>query len=271
MQNLKTPRVRSAANHEPAPGSFRQGSVEAFRLRRVKQKLGNFLIPRLPVTRHVFNHIRWELNALWVRLNFVFNPGYIARTRRIRAGSELSVNVGCGPFGRPDWINLDLMAMPNVSLRYDTRKGIPLREGSAARIRCEHFFEHLDRVDEAFPFLRNCHRSLRVGGTLRIVVPDAGRYLLAYSSPDDEAWHDLGWDLNDLPPDITSKMDIVNHVFRQGEEHRYAYDAETLIATLREAGFAHARQLAFGESSDPLLRDDRPEHRLYSLYVDAIK
>ena len=33
----------------------------------VKQKIGNWLIPRLPVNNHVFNHIRLELNAWIVR------------------------------------------------------------------------------------------------------------------------------------------------------------------------------------------------------------
>ncbi|NUO62200.1 MAG: methyltransferase domain-containing protein [Gemmatimonadaceae bacterium] len=239
--------------------------------RTLKQRLGAAVIPRLPITRHVFNHIRWELNATWVRLNNALNPAYIAKRSRIRAGTGLSVNVGCGPFGAPGWVNLDLADMPNLSLRYDTRRALPLTDGSADRIRCEHFFEHLDPSEEAPAFLRSCHRALRPGGMLRIVVPDAGRYLLAYASRDNAAWRELGWDLDNLPPDLGSPMGIINHVFRQGEEHRYAYDADTLIEFVRSAGFSDVRQTAFGESADPLLRDDRPNHRPYSLYVDATK
>jgi hypothetical protein len=70
---------------------------------------------------------------------------------------------------------------------------------------------------------------------------------------------------------MKSRLDVINHVFRQDEEHRYAYDAETLMGVLRNAGFAKVQQQAFGESEDPLLRADQPIHRPYSLYVDAVR
>ena len=74
-----------------------------------------------------------------------------------------------------------------------------------------------------------------------------------------------------MPADITTRMDIINHVFRQGEEHRYAYDGETLIAKLLTAGFPTVVEQRYGESSDPMLTGDREVHRAYSLYVEATK
>ena len=240
-------------------------------LRKAKQRLGRFLIPRLPMTRHVFNHFRWELDAWWVRLNSRLNPFYVARRIKIKSGDNLSVNVACGGGAREGWINLDLMIHKNLSLRHDCRKGLPLRKESARRIRCEHFLEHLDREEEAPFFLKSCFECLKTGGILRVVVPDAGRFLLAYPSGKKEDWAALGWNLDELPQGFHTPMDIINHVFRQREEHAYAYDFETLSRALRQAGFREIRKCEFGVSPDPQLCGDLPEHRLYSLYVEAVK
>jgi len=66
-------------------------------------------------------------------------------------------------------------------------------------------------------------------------------------------------------------MDVVNHVFHQWHEHRWAYDYESLLHRLRIAGFSRAERSDFGRSIDPRLACDRPVHAPYSLYVDAIK
>lgn len=240
-------------------------------LRKMKQALGRLIIPRLPVRRVVFKHLRWELNARWIRVLNGLSLRHFLRIRRLRRRRGLSVNIGCGPFGIGGWVNLDLMKHRCLTFRYDCRKGIPLEKNSAARIRCEHFFEHLDYREEVPCFLKNCYDCLQEGGILRIVVPDAGRFLLAYAQNDKNYWKALGWDLDNLPVDFFTRMDIINHVFRQGEEHLYAYDYETLERILRQAGFREVRKSGFGMSSDPLLANDLPNHKPYSLYIEAVK
>jgi hypothetical protein len=66
-------------------------------------------------------------------------------------------------------------------------------------------------------------------------------------------------------------MELVNAVFRQGAEHKFAYDAETLMLDLRAAGFSAVQRQAFGKSfaEDALL--DTPERASESLYVEARK
>ncbi len=240
-------------------------------LRKMKQSFGKILIPRLPVTRHVFNHFRWEVNALWVGLNNALNPFAAMKINEIVKKDDLSVNIGCGPLIKEGWVNVDLMNIKSISFRYDCRKRLPFRESSVSRIRCEHFLEHLDHLEEAPLLLASCLRCLKKGGTLRIVVPDAGTHLAAYESGRKEDWKALGWDLDNLPPDFYTPMDIVNHIFRQGDEHRYAYDFETLERMLTRAGFSKGVRTEFGASLDPQLRDDLPSHKPYSLYVEAVK
>lgn len=240
-------------------------------LRRLKQKLGKVIIPNLPVTRRVFGILRREVNCGWVRLNNLANPIYIGRRRRLRKCKGMSVNIGCGPFGKDGWVNVDLMGLPNVSLRYDCRRELPFADLSAKRIRCEHFLEHLDFHEEAPRLLEDCFRVLEEGGSIRIVVPDVAAYMRAYCNGENGDWLALGWDLDSLPSDLATRMDVINHVFHQGGEHLFGYDFETLAVCLRAAGFRTVVLSSFGSAADAELRDDLPNHRPYSLYVDAVK
>jgi predicted SAM-dependent methyltransferase len=111
---------------------------------------------------------------------------------------------------------------------------------------------------------------LQPGGILRVIVPDAGRFLEAYCSGSDAAFAQLGFP-RPFPGDLPTPMDVVNHIFHQWHEHRWGYDFETLAERLRTVGFQSIVQRGFGESSDPHMTADREQHKPYSLYVDAVK
>jgi predicted SAM-dependent methyltransferase len=161
---------------------------------------------------------------------------------------------------------------------WDCRYGLPFSDDAVAAIYAEHVFEHLDPETEVIPFLSECLRCLRTGGAFRVVVPDAGAYLRAYG----RSWEPLaamrplagtatGWRDQRLPHVYRTQMQLINVVFRQGYEHKYAYDEETLVLTLREAGFARVIPQRFGVSIDPEMAPDSESRRTESLYVDAVK
>jgi predicted SAM-dependent methyltransferase len=108
------------------------------------------------------------------------------------------------------------------------------------------------------------------GGVLRIIVPDAERYLQAYCRGDLGGFRELGVPIP-FPDDLPTRMDIVNHTFHQWHEHRWGYDFETLAHRLMESGFERVERTRFAHSLDPLLATDREEHSRYSLYVDAVR
>jgi predicted SAM-dependent methyltransferase len=197
--------------------------------------------------------------------------------RRLVSQRGCRVNIGCGKNPIREWINLDVVSHPDVYF-WDCRSGLPFSDGAVAAIYSEHFFEHLDLETEARAFLRECLRCLQPKGVLRLVVPDAGAYLRAYSGPWEpladmrpldhiaDGWRDmrLGWIYQ-------TKMQFMNAIFRQRYEHKYAYDDETLVFVLREAGFADAVVQQFGISIDPNMAPDTKDRRTESLYVEAVK
>ena len=81
------------------------------------------------------------------------------------------VNVGCGAHFHPDWINLDLASgIPEVR-EHDLRRGLPFSNDECDAVYHSHVLEHLDPKD-ARSLLAECHRVLKPGGVIRVVVPD---------------------------------------------------------------------------------------------------
>jgi predicted SAM-dependent methyltransferase len=203
---------------------------------------------------------------------------YARETRaRLSKLSACRVNVGCGRRPAEGWINLDLFRSQDVYF-WDCRHGLPFQNNSVAAIYSEHAFEHFEVESEAKPFLRECLRCLMPGGVLRLVVPDAGAYLESYGK-DWEAFArmrplqrvETGWRDSWLGAVYSTQMQFINAVFRQGNQHKYAYDAETLVAMIIEAGFTNAQQKQYGDSRDPLMLSDRLDRSTESLYVEGLK
>lgn len=196
--------------------------------------------------------------------------------RRFASASDLLVNIGPGNNGRQGWVNVDVFAGEGVTCVYDCRKQLPFPDRSVRGIFCEHVFEHFDYTEEVPYFVSECHRVLRKGGVLRIVVPDAGRYLQAYC---EGGWARLEAlrDLDETHVDphnggrYATRMELINVIFRQGHEHKFAYDYETLAYVLKRYGFDEVAQRTCGESALPELALDQPSRAPESLYVEATK
>jgi predicted SAM-dependent methyltransferase len=235
----------------------------------LKQRFGAWLIPNLPFSHHVFNHIRLELNASRIRALHKLNPKIIAKVSQLHQQRDLLVNIGCGPFGEPDWVNIDIYSHQNVTLVADARRLLPLADNSCCGIHVEHFLEHLDPLDERPSFLQECRRCLQSEGVLRVIVPDAELYIKAYL--------ENGWDLlnqigcgGEKPEQVfASKMEALNHVFLQEWEHYGGYDAETLEKVLQSAGFTQVKRCTWRTGDFPKGCIDREQHRPYSLYFEA--
>jgi len=236
----------------------------------LKQRVGRFLFARLPVTRFLFDILRDEVNGAVVGVQNAVLPWRRRRLAHVRAARDLLVNVACGPQVLGGFVNLDLHPAHADVVAWDSRRTLPLADESARGIRVEQFVEHLETREELPAFLRDCYRGLRRGGVLRIIVPDAGRYLHAYCRPDLSGFREL--EVPDpFPSDLPTRMDVINHVFHQWHEHRWGYDFETLVHRLRAAGFTVVERVGFRRSLLPALAQDSEQHAPYSLYVDAVK
>ena len=237
----------------------------------LKSRIGRVVLPLLPVNRRTFDILRHEAQAWQTRVANTFSPAHQSVIRRLRRQRGLSLNIGSGGRGLPDWVNVELRRHRDTTLCLDIRRALPLANGSVRRILAEHVIEHVDFRSDLPAMLVEFYRVLEPGGRLRIVVPDGERFLMAYASRDAAMWRELGWDESHLPEDIFTPMHVVNHIFHQGGEHLFAYDFETLALVLRKAGFSMVKRQTFRISDDPELAIDQENHAPYSLYVEGMK
>ena len=120
------------------------------------------------------------------------------------------INLGCGPVGHDDWINVDwgilafihkfplieelFIKIPFFPQGYrvkwpknlklcDCKNGLSFKSDFADYIYTSHFLEHLKRF-EAEKLLKESFRVLKTGGVLRIVVPDMELLIKKYMEKD---------------------------------------------------------------------------------------
>lgn len=238
--------------------------------------------PRRPLKRFVKLFVPPRLAKELVselKIKLVYWKSWFINRRKFKGLSGLRLNIGCGPNQVPGWINIDVVKGQGI-LQWDIREKLPFDDNSAEIIFAEHVFEHLEPDGDAESFLSECIRCLMPGGVLRLVVPDAGLYLKLYAG----SWDDL---VNTRPliPQRGSyadsgyegvityrtQMELINFVFRQFNEHKFAYDAETLMMKLKDAGFSKVSQQSYGVSAASAVTLDTPARKAESLYVEGIK
>lgn len=127
--------------------------------------------------------------------------------------------------------------------------------------------EDLSYPKEAKRFLAECYRVLQGEGILRVIVPDAERFVRAYAEGD------IAF-LQKASPNSGSTMEALNSIFYEVPlgEHHYSYDFDSLKQLLESVGFRKVELSEFGKGgiASALDRQDIPRV-LESLYVEATK
>jgi predicted SAM-dependent methyltransferase len=189
--------------------------------------------------------------------------------RRFQNSRQLKIHLGCGKRVMAGWVNVDCFRGPGIDLTGDLRCPLPFADGSARLIYSEHVLEHL-QMEDALRLLQECQRVLAPDGILRIGVPDAGIYLRAYISGD-QAFFDMLQHLGGAVKPLRTPIEVINHMFRMGGQHLFAWDWQTLNLALTEAGFVSTRKCAPGVASSTEICLDDPCRAFETLYMEASK
>jgi SAM-dependent methyltransferase len=182
--------------------------------------------------------------------------------RKLVGQQHLRLHLGCGSKVKRGWINIDLSSHADVTL--DMREPLPFLENSCAIIYSEHFLEHIDYPEQTQFFLKECYRVLEPGGVFSVGVPDTEWPIAEYAGANNEGYFRVAkerWH----PAWCQTEMEHINYHFRQGDEHRFAYDFKTLAQALISVGFKKVQRRAFDEDLDSV------DRKLGTLYVNACK
>lgn len=215
-------------------------------------------------TKFSFDRSIWDYTLVkQIRNDFIRGKKSLI-SRNILAKSPY-LNIGCGPNVVSNFINLDYEWRPGIDICWDITKRLPLGDNSILGIFSEHCLEHIPFRSAIF-HLGECYRILQPNGTMRLIVPDAEKYIDIYVQ------RKLGTNIkfpyqND---DETTPIMSLNRVFRN-HGHCYAYDYETLVELIRNSGFSSITKVDFREGKDPVLFLDSEWRAVESIYLEIQK
>ncbi len=215
------------------------------------------------------DQIRFEFRIIPVKLKSFF-----AKKKEVSKDIKF-LNIGCNdtPISK-EWLNLDLFGGEGV-ISHDCRFPLPFADEQFEGIFSEHFLEHLEYTYEALNLVREVYRVLKRGGVFRVVVPDCGAYFKAYVNGGMAAVNELRGTIDGKDPwfDVScnTPMELLNIVMRQGAEHKFCYDEETLKSLLKSLGFKEVKVVPNNLSAIEELMVDRQDRVSESLRVEGVK
>lgn len=196
----------------------------------------------------------------------------VAHNRVARALVAAAARLGLASKG-------EILDWPKSTRTADLTKGIPHGDGTVDAVYSSHMLEHVTR-DQAEFVLRECHRVLRPGGTLRVVVPDLRLLARKYLDGDRAFFGDHDGPLADAfvrslylrsVPKGRLPERLARRVLRTDEGgHQWMYDGESMSRLIARAGFRDVRVRAYGEGDHAAAAalDWRPHD---SVHVEAVK
>lgn|SRR3989338_4361124 len=146
-------------------------------------------------------------------------------------GAKLDVCGGRNPFNTKEFLNVDVVDMPQVDLVFDITKRFPIDDGVIAEIISIATLEHL-RKPNVHHVLKEFFRVMAPGARLRVSTPDIEAIAKGVLAGDD--------------PNVLNQQLFGKFKGDQTEDydlHRWMYTADQMIGVLREIGFTDAKRI----------------------------
>jgi|SRR5579859_485493 len=152
----------------------------------------------------------------------------------------MRVNVGCGSWPLPGFVNLDNREGTAANMLADANQFLPFLDASLDEVYAGHFFEHLEPTDGDW-FLKECLRTLKPGGLLGVVVPDMKAVFSRYVNGPTLSVEFIPTAVSGCVWVSTDNLDDLSAGFiystLQESQHRWCYDLDTLGRKLERNGF----------------------------------
>lgn len=178
----------------------------------------------------------------------------------------IKLNIGCGwrNFGK-DWVHID--GGDYNHLDYKDIENLPFDDKSVDVIYASHVLSYFDR-EEAFLLLKEWNRVLKIGGILRIAVPDFKSMSALYNKGEITLDRIIG--------PLYGKMKMSDSTIY----HKSVYDFESLTYILNKSGFTDCVEYNWRYTDHSMFDDhsqayiphmDKENGTLISLNVESIK
>lgn len=208
--------------------------------------------------------IKFEVHLLFIRWNNRVNPYKIIKRIRLKKMRNIKLHFGCGEKIHKGWINIDGYMLKGVDYVMDLKCRLPLADYSTCFIFTEHVLEHFGYADGLF-ILSEFYRILKIGGVVRIIVPDLDKYCAAYMKNDCDWFHVI-------KHESECKVFVLNDIFLN-HCHKFIYNYDVLEDTLRKAGFKNITKCNYRQSEyqELVLDSDEQSRQFESLCIEGTK
>jgi predicted SAM-dependent methyltransferase len=164
---------------------------------------------------------RWR-RSLKTRLSF-FRRRLRDPRCPVNPGGEVFLHIGCGKVNSPEFINVDALPYPHVHIVTDRITELAqFADGTVDLVYMCHILEHI-RTPRVLEVLNEMRRMLKVGGVLRLSVPDFDRLI--------DVYREAGGDLDAI------RMQLMGGQESDYNTHYGVFNHRSLSNLLHEAGF----------------------------------
>jgi predicted SAM-dependent methyltransferase len=219
--------------------------------------------------------------------------------------NTIKLNLGCGAVRPNGWVNTDssinanLQRIPIIGkslaklvnkVEYDSNnftymnlnKKWAYKEDSVDIVYASHLFEHLT-LKSTDIFLKEAFRTLKVGGIIRIVVPDlykiSKKYIKEYEEGSVEnSTEFIMWAVNmhregQYGSNIGFFKKQILELTGYPHQHKYMYDEKSLTTKMKSYGFKDLLSLTYGVSNyiKEIKDVEGKEESYLSIYIEARK
>lgn len=201
----------------------------------------------------------------WRRLRQRFRQDRQVIERYLATSTETKLQLGSGQNPLPGWLNTDFFPDDASQVHVDVTEPFPFPSNAFDLIYSEHMIEHLTLAG-GLNMLRECYRTLKPGGRLRVATPDLEALMEAYRQPrhDYHTYHLAEW----LPNSSIKTPAVVFNDFMRNWGHLLIYDHATLGAALGGAGFTEITIKPLQDSDEPRLRNLANDSRMPAGLLD---
>src|SRR6516162_9154675 len=190
--------------------------------------------------------------------------------------NNIKLNLGCGAVRPEGWVNTDsslnahLQRVPLIgtvvhkafhTVEYDSNNVVYMnlnkrwsyQDNSVDVVYASHLFEHLT-LASAELFLKESHRCLKVGGVIRIVVPDlykiCKKYIAEYENGKEDPTQFIMWAINmHREGQYGNKNSWLKKMVLEWQgyphQHKFMYDEKSLTNKLKQYGFHSILSLSY--------------------------
>ena len=190
----------------------------------------------------------------------------------------MKLNIGSSNDIIPGWVNIDRNPGKGVTV-LDVRNGLSYHDNSVELIFSAHCIDHLS-FNEVLNFLKECYRVLKIGGTIRITVPDMRKHIIHYLrwkiDNDDKIWIDYVTKdhIDNIYHGIDNLFRILTQVDDDYGDHHSIFTHDILWLRFMHAGFDYRKIVIsqYKNSNVEEMRGDKFDNReKFTLFMEAVK